>query len=595
MSGEEWFSTDFKKGVSRVCKNSWVQSFVDADEYYADLRKEVEQTAAGDIICWIGFDAGGDTPMPVQPNDEEEKSCPPRAPGTGDKTWFDLLKEADDRSVNCRALLNLHPSPKPADKYKSANFDLVAKLNTLKHCCAINDSRYLYLNGTHHQKLVLVYNARKGLVAYSGTCDVETKRICNKWCEVQCKVMGDAAAELYNVFHQRYKEHNRVLARIGSANFDLKPVEQLKTTAPQSGNFLVQVGTTYGNPSRNNPFHPLLPRFSCPVSQVVHGPHRIEFSTESFTELLSPSVLATFGNDFFMEKEVGAKQLIEEGLKQSQTYAFAPTGHTGIYHMIKRALETTKKFIYMEDQYLVCDDRMVSLDSMLDLLVNKVKQEGFKKLILFCTRIDDINDELQGTAWKHRSNFISQLVAAAPDKVEICQYKTRGAVGCSGNDWSSIFYIHSKTWIFDDELLITGSANCNRRGYSHDSECDIAIYDQNKMFVKDLRKRIWKRRLNVRGIIRSPLQDRDLEDFLSACRYWEDPDRFGMAIENSKQVLFRPTKYPDMDAATYAAKITSDPATPALASDPGKPFIKSFIERQKMDALWNLVVDPDGC
>src|SRR5215469_6001921 len=120
MSGEEWFSTDFNKGISSLCKNSWVQSFVDADEYYTDLRQEVEQTAAGDIICWIGFDGGGDTPIPVQPNNEEEKSCPPRAPGSGDKTWFDLLKEADDRSVSIRAMLNLHPSPKPANKYKYA-------------------------------------------------------------------------------------------------------------------------------------------------------------------------------------------------------------------------------------------------------------------------------------------------------------------------------------------------------------------------------------------------------------------------------------------------------------------------------------------
>jgi len=232
---------------------------------------------------------------------------------------------------------------------------------------------------------------------------------------------------------------------------------------------------------------------------------------------------------------------------------------------------------------------------MLTVLVNKVTQEGFKKLILFTTRVDDINDEFQGTAWQHRDNFISQLVAAAPSKVEICQYKTKGAVGCSGKDWSSVFYLHSKTWIFDDELLITGSANCNRRGYSHDSECDVAIYDQDKAFVKDLRKRIWKRRLNAKGIVRSPLQDSELEEFMSASRYWEDPEKFGMPIENSKQTPFRPAKFPDMDAPTYAAKIASDPTAPALANDPGKPFVRSFVERQKMNAVWNLVVDPDGC
>ena len=591
MSGEEWFSTDFGKGISPLFKNSWAQSFVDADEYYTDLRKEVEQTSSGDIICWIGFDGGEHTPMPVQPNNEEEKSCPPRADESADKTWFNVLKEADDRNVSIRALLNLHPAP--GNKYKYSNYELVTKLNTLKNCNAINDSRFLFQNGTHHQKIVLVYNAKKGLIAYAGTCDVETGRIKQKWCELQCKFMGEAAMELYNIFHKRYKEHTEVFARIGSVNSYLKPAAELKSAAPVSGNLLVQIGTTYGNPNRANPFYPLLPRFSCPRRQVVHGPHRVELSSESVSLLLSPQVYF-IGNDFFAEREPGAKQLIEEGLKQSQTYVFAPNGHTGIYHMIKKALETTKKFVYMEDQYLICDEKMGSLDSILILLVNKLKEDGFKKLVLFATRMDDINDDLQFVAWKHRNNFISQLIAAAPAKVEVCQYKRKGDIGCSGNDYSSIFYIHSKTWIFDDELLITGSANCNRRGYSHDSESDVAVYDQDKFFIKELRKKIWKRRLNVKGISRSPLQDRDLDDFLSACKYWEDPPTYGMAIENSKQTDFRPSKYPDLDAAAYANNVTNNPSVPRVTTEPEKSFFKRFIEKNKMDAMWNLVVDPDG-
>lgn len=593
MSGEEWFSTDFSKGISPIFKNSSVQSFVDADEYYADLRSEVEQLVSGDHICWIGFDGGGNTPMPVTPNNDAEKSCPPRSKGRDDKSWFDLLKEADDRGVSIRALLNLHPSPKPPNKYKFANFDLVAKLNTLKNCLAINDTRYLFMNGTHHQKIVLVYSAKKGLIAYAGTCDVESGRIEQKWCEVQCKFMGDAAVELYNVFHRRYKEHTEVFARVGSVNSYLKPADQLKSTAVQSGNFLVQVGTTYGNPVRANPFYPLLPRFSCPRQQVVRGPHRIELSSEGYALFLSPQVYF-IGNDYFTEHESGAKQSIEDGMKQSPGYAFAPNGNTGIYHMLKKAIATAKKFIYMEDQYLVNDSTMGNMDSMLTLLINKVKEEGFKKLILFTTRIDDINDEFQGTGWKHRNNFITQLIAAAPTKVEICQYKKKGDVGCSGNDYASIFYIHSKTWVFDDELLITGSANCNRRGYSHDSESDVAVYDQDKFFVKELRKRIWKRRLNVKGNSRSPLQDRDLDDFLSACKYWEDPSTYGLAIENSKKTDFRPSKFPDLDSAGFVSKVVNDPASPKLASEPEKSFFSNFISKHKMDAMWNLVVDPDG-
>ena len=96
-------------------------------------------------------------------------------------TWFDVLKAADAQKVKIRALLNLHPSPavnpstKKADRYKEFNLDLVTKLNAeLANCGAINDFRYLWLNGTHHQKLVLVANS-SGLHAYVGTCDVPVR------------------------------------------------------------------------------------------------------------------------------------------------------------------------------------------------------------------------------------------------------------------------------------------------------------------------------------------------------------------------------------------------------------------------------------
>jgi phosphatidylserine/phosphatidylglycerophosphate/cardiolipin synthase-like enzyme len=588
MSGEEWFSSDFSKGISQVYKNSSVQSFVDADEYYTDLRNEVEQTNSGDIICWIGFDGGGSTPMPTLPNNEQIKLCSQRSKHPNDTTWFDLLKNASDvRNVAIRILLNLHPSPRPTDKYKHANFDLVTKLNTLKNCNAINDFRYLWLNGTHHQKLVLIYNANKGLMAYTGTCDVDDKRIVEKWCEVQCKIMGDAAAELYDVFQKRYSEHTEIFRRIGSVNSYLKDVSQLKTTAPQSGNFLIQSGTTYGNPQRSTPFD--LRSLGNPSQQVLNRPHRY-----AFPPYFNPSFWV--GNDFFKEIEPTSRGLLLENSKQNQTYSFAPNGHTGIYQMIKKAIETTKKFIYLEDQYLVCDERMGNLDSILKLLTDKVKSDDFKKIIIFCTRIDDINDEFQGTGWKHRNNFISTLVAASPSKVEICQYKSKGTVGCTGTATSSIFYIHSKTWIFDDEYLITGSANCNRRGYSHDSELDVGVYDQNKVFVKELRKKIWQKRLNVKGINRSPIQLNELDDFLSAAKFWEKPDFHRMAIENSKYTSFSPAKYPDLDTAKYIEILKQEDLSKSgfLTNDPVDTLIKVYLEKIKIDKLWDLVVDPDG-
>jgi hypothetical protein len=230
---------------------------------------------------------------------------------------------------------------------------------------------------------------------------------------------------------------------------------------------------------------------------------------------------------------------------------------------------------------------MGKMKSMLDLLTEKLNDSKFKKLIIFCTRIDDINKEFQWTGWKHRNNFITSLVSAGGNKVEVCQYKSKGDVGCPSKEtWSSIFYTHSKTWIFDDEFLITGSANCNRRGYSHDSELNIGVYDQNKMFVKDLRKRIWKRRLNAEGITRSPIQDNELSDFLSASKFWEYPDQYGLPIENSKKDPFAPSHNPDLNLQSYKAIVTAQPGV--------SPQVNGFLDKLKMDGMWDFVVDPDG-
>ncbi len=78
MSGEEWFITNPANGLSQVYKDSHVETFVDAEEYYTDLRKEVEATKAGGFICWIGFEGHGDTWMPKAAASKKVKGFPPR-------------------------------------------------------------------------------------------------------------------------------------------------------------------------------------------------------------------------------------------------------------------------------------------------------------------------------------------------------------------------------------------------------------------------------------------------------------------------------------------------------------------------------------
>jgi len=58
-------------------------------------------------------------------------------------------------------------------------------------------------------------------------------------------------------------------------------------------------------------------------------------------------------------------------------------------------------------------------------------------------------------------------------------------------------YVHAKTWIFDDRFAIIGSANCNQRGWTHDSESCVGTFDESKdtpgtyTFAHRLRIRLW--------------------------------------------------------------------------------------------------------
>ena len=68
-------------------------------------------------------------------------------------------------------------------------------------------------------------------------------------------------------------------------------------------------------------------------------------------------------------------------------------------------------------------------------------------------------------------------------------------------------YVHSKSWVFDDELAVIGTANCNRRSYTFDSEVDAFIFEDNRReddsrqtFAQRYRMALWQHHLGVPGL-----------------------------------------------------------------------------------------------
>jgi len=158
-------------------------------------------------------------------------------------------------------------------------------------------------------------------------------------------------------------------------------------------------------------------------------------------------------------------------------YKFAPHGDRSAKALIRQAISNTQRFIYLEDQYLV--DM-----SMSRALARKLPSIEF--LVILIAPTNSVNGELfQG--WSRRKDFIDNLVNVDPAKVIVC-YHTKTLV-------------HSKTWIFDDKFAIIGSANCNRRGYTHDSEQIVGIFQMNEAdtlcFAHELRMNLWQKHLNL--------------------------------------------------------------------------------------------------
>ena len=230
---------------------------------------------------------------------------------------------------------------------------------------------------------------------------------------------------------------------------------------------------------------------------------------------------------------------------------------------------------------------------MLDVLVDKVSKRDFKKLIVLTTRIDDINADFQFTAWAHRRKFVEALVRAGGSLVVVCQYRSKRDLGARPEAElaeKAPYYVHSKTWVFDDEFLIVGSANCKRRGYSHDSEVNVGVYDTEKEWVRDLRIRMWLRRLNG-ARVKSTLTAADLRDFLSAARYWEEAAKYGLTIENDGSGLASSLRWPPRIVETDVPS-----AVRVLGADawPDQQTMSSLIQGLKSEVLWNIAVDPDG-
>ncbi len=446
-----------------------ITSYIHIMDYYAALGQSIRQTRPNlaDFVYIAGWELDLDTFVDL-PN------------ASSRQTLRELLTAVIKQGVEVRVLLTDQPN-EPPNRQTAKD---IAKMGG----GAIVDP-FHKLTGAHHQKFAIIRNA-EGIFAFCGGCDIANARLGREgvhdtekpsagpqasapWHDVQVRLQGAAVADLWNTFVQRFKEvaSNRYpgteIRGIPVYGAEMLREPQLLDSKLSAGGLNVQVVRTYPNYRKKH-----------------------------------------FGDDLI--------------LAPFQTgYKFAPDGEMGIYNLLSHAITQTLKTIYLEDQYLVNTVSMGGYSPITEALRQTIEKESFQKMIIVVAGTGTIQGELYQAA-SRRAEFIQQLGTTATKKVAVYVYN---------GDKNSPYWFHSKTWVFDDRFALISSANCNRRGYSHDSEIGVGVADSTNgtgklNFAHRLRMDLWLKHLNTQpeGVNKAQfrkLTDNDVWDFVNASSLWE--------------------------------------------------------------------------
>ncbi|MFV0645038.1 MAG: phospholipase D-like domain-containing protein [Sphingomonadaceae bacterium] len=183
--------------------------------------------------------------------------------------------------------------------------------------------------------------------------------------------------------------------------------------------------------------------------------------------------------------------------------------------MLQDAIGQAQRFIYCEDQYLV------DLDTA-DALAAAIPRLAHVTILIPGNPITDLP-----FGKEYRRDFcqrvLSRLSPADRPKFRVFQKTTSQSAPVFGNHT----YVHSKSWVFDDELAVIGTANCNRRSYTFDSEVSAFIFEGQPHhgrssglrpgFAQQYRMALWQHHLAAPG--------RLLVDGVASASLWQRGSR----------------------------------------------------------------------
>lgn len=381
-------------------------------------------------------------------------------------------------------------APKPFEKFANNN-PIAGLINGLSNgACVMDDKLPVDPSpGAHHQKLVIV-NGEQGLIAFTGGMDLNNSRVnftprgggYEPLHDVHVRLTGPAANALLRVFQERWEDHPETRA-----------LEAAKFGVPESTPPDQRAGVAF------------------PSSRPAGALATVTAATPP-----RASRWVAVGRTYADLKKHG----------RSDSYRFAGPGEHTAWDMVARGIQTAARWIYLEDQYLTSPEARTALQA-------KLKDPKFEFLLIVLCRAD-IGDFPLGATWNNEYREAFRQVDPQMKRWRIMTLID--SEDDQRRQWCGS-YVHSKTWVFDDEYAIVGTANCTRRSFTYDSEVVVGVADDaidttvTYAFARSMRINLWHKHL---GVPHSAVRD-----YREGLKLWQKLPPTAMGYDYGKDVAQR--------------------------------------------------------
>lgn len=402
-------------------------------------------------------------------------------PGT---SLLDLFARAGERGVQVRVLLWDAPRLVFGEHSKLHDAAVVA-LNRLPNCHAQQDEGGgLTSPKSHHQKL-LVVQGRDGLVALCGGVDVNADRL-----------------------------HDLPPPK-GSYRADRPAVGW---TGSSSGGGSGGGSGGSGPRGSGNPLHDVHVRLTGPTALPLLRAFLRRWWARS--------------GDRAVDRRAPLRGRYEQAVPAPTGRQFVRVGETfdGVLRMPAgpvrsrkvtvqdiwlRSILGARRFIYIEEQYLLSDCAAAAIKAVLPRLAHVT-------ILIPPSEITDVPG-----VWERRRKFLDAITKGNPNAGKLHVYtRTVGQQRPCVRANAPHLYVHSKMAVIDDELALIGSANCNNRGWETDSELVVASFEDARgtaSVAGRLRADLWAHHLGTSAAaVADGVRSRGLWDTAGArqvCRY----------------------------------------------------------------------------